>query len=261
MPTATILQQINNRLDAHRALHGQQAKYRQLSEAVLQLAEDNILKPGDRLPTESELARSLPFSLGTIQKALRNLAELGVVDRRAGRGTVIAAKSTEIFDLWQFRFVDPMTDRVFPAFSRVTDLSRVAPGDPWSRFLPDDPCYVRIEREIDVDGRFRVLSSFYVPDSLCTGMGDRAPADLEGVHLHAVLRRDFGLSTGYLTNRITCTTVPDAVCLRLGLPSAARGLLCHIRGYSARDKPLWFHEIHVPADADPMEFREVRPAR
>ncbi|WP_298836707.1 GntR family transcriptional regulator [uncultured Roseobacter sp.] len=255
------LESIRIRLGERLATTPGEAKHRLLTEAILDLTEDGTLSPGDRLPNEAELAGALPFSLGTVQKALRSLSELGVIDRRAGRGTLIAGKTSEISDLWQFRFVDPDQNAVYPAYSRVTGLDREGTDGPWHRFLQDTSGYVRIEREIDVAGRFRVFSRFYLGAAVFGSLADRNPDAFEGVHLHAVVRREFGTGTKYITSRIVCTAIPDTVCLRLGLPSAARGLCCGIRGFATGDRPLWFHEIYVPADADPLELRDIRPVR
>ncbi|NNC01131.1 FadR family transcriptional regulator, partial [Corallococcus exiguus] len=54
-----------------------------LSDAVLHRLTDLILeralKPGDSLPSESELARSFDVSKPVIREALRQLAVMGVV--------------------------------------------------------------------------------------------------------------------------------------------------------------------------------------
>jgi hypothetical protein len=69
----------------------------------------------------------------------------------------------------------------------------------------------------------------------------------------------FGVSTVRTKNQLVCTAIPDPVCLRLGLPSAARGLMCDILGYGDDDKPLSFQCTYTPADAPPMEFHETKP--
>ncbi len=255
-----IVDEISKRLESYNGRDVKPAKHRQLTEVILAMIEAGYLNPGDRFPTESVLTNSLPFSLGTVQKAMRNLSELGVINRRAGRGTIISERTGEIFDLWQFRFVDEGRNSVFPVFSSVTKLDRVGTKGPWSDFLDDGDSYVRIEREIDVDHRFKLLSFFYLSDRKFGSIVDLDPADLEGVHLHAVIRKEYGVSTVRTTNRVVCSAIPDAICLRLGLPSAARGLNCQILGFADGDQPLSFQQIYVPADADPMEFRELRPS-
>ena len=257
---SAILQTIRERLKSIGETSGKLAKHRQLSEAIVSLVEDGALKPGDGLPSETALTDALPYSLGTIQKSLRTLSELGVVDRRSGRGTRIAERSDEIFDLWQFRFVDAATGEVFPVYSRVAEPERITQKGPWSAFLGDEEAYVRITREIDVDHRFSLMNYFYLSERTFGAMADIPASDLQGVHLSAVIRRNFGVSTVRTDNRVVCSAIPDAICLSLGLPSGARGMICDILAYAPRDKPLSFQQIYVPADTDPIEFRELRPS-
>ena len=224
------------------------------------MIEDGTLNSGDRLPTETAFAENLPFSLGTIQKSFRNLSELGIVKRTPGSGTVIAGRTHEIFDLWQFRFIDENENSVFPVFSRVINMGRIARKGAWSRFLGNEDSYVRIVREIDIDHRFKAISYFYLSDVQFGEIVDLSPSDLEGVHLSAVIQRKFGASTVRTNNRIACSVIPDQICTRLNLPSAAKGLICQILGYGPKNRPLSFQQAYIPADVEPMEFRELKPA-
>ncbi|RYF50614.1 MAG: GntR family transcriptional regulator, partial [Comamonadaceae bacterium] len=61
-------------------------KYTALRDAIVHAVASGALVPGDRVPNEQELAATLPISLGTIQRALRQLVEEGVVQRRHGQG-------------------------------------------------------------------------------------------------------------------------------------------------------------------------------
>jgi GntR family transcriptional regulator len=254
-----ILEAIGIRLDRVSKTSETRIKHRQLAEAILELIEDGTLQPGDSLPTETSLTEGLPFSLGTIQKALRNLSELGVINRKTGTGTIIAERSGEIFDLWQFRFVSNDSDAVLPVFSKVTEIVKIHQKGPWSRFLGDEDHYVRITREIDVDHRFKLMNFFYLSDGRFSSIIDLGTPAFEGVHLHAVIRQTFGIGTVRTNNRVVCAAFPDSICLQLNLPSAARGIVCDILGFASADQPLFFQQVYVPAHADPMEFRELRP--
>jgi DNA-binding GntR family transcriptional regulator len=253
------LETIKIRLDLVSETSATRIKHRLLSETILDLIQDGTLKAGDHLPTEAALAEGLPFSLGTIQKALRNLSELGVVNRKSRTGTVIAEKTEEIFDLWQFRFVNDASDTLLPVYSKVTDMEKIHTKGPWSDFLGDEEYYVRITRMIDVDRRFKLMNFFYLSDRQFGSILNRDPASFEGVHLHAVIRQEFGIATLRTNNRVVCAAFPDSVSLRLDLPSAARGIICDILGFASTDKALFFQQVYVPAHADPMEFREMRP--
>ncbi|MBK0399300.1 FCD domain-containing protein [Limibaculum sp. M0105] len=59
---------------------------RQIEELILQ----GVLRPGDRLPAERELAEQLDVSRPTLREALAELDERGLVVARPGGGTFIA---------------------------------------------------------------------------------------------------------------------------------------------------------------------------
>ena len=63
--------------------------YRQIVEQVLQQIKDGTLKPGDRLPTERELALQLQVARGTIQKAYRELSDNNIIEVIQGSGSYI----------------------------------------------------------------------------------------------------------------------------------------------------------------------------
>ncbi|WP_235013182.1 GntR family transcriptional regulator [Arthrobacter sp. SLBN-100] len=49
------------------------------------------LSPGSSLPTEEELQRQFGLSRGVVRQALSGLADLGLIRRQRGRGSVVAA--------------------------------------------------------------------------------------------------------------------------------------------------------------------------
>ncbi len=59
---------------------------RQIEELILQ----GVLRPGDRLPAERELAEAMDVSRPTLRAALADLEERGLVATRPGGGTFIA---------------------------------------------------------------------------------------------------------------------------------------------------------------------------
>lgn len=57
------------------------------------------LKPGGRLPPERELAATLGVSRTTVREAMRDLEIRRVVDRRPGRGTIVAVPTPHATEL------------------------------------------------------------------------------------------------------------------------------------------------------------------
>ena len=65
--------------------------YDRAVEALNEFIEQGQYKSGDRLPSEEELARQLGISRPTLREALGNLEVYGVITRRHGVGTFVAA--------------------------------------------------------------------------------------------------------------------------------------------------------------------------
>ena len=68
------------------------AKHTNLTAALLASIDAGYWQPGAKLPTEQELARQTPYSLGTVQRAMRTLVDSGIVVRRRGAGSYVAAR-------------------------------------------------------------------------------------------------------------------------------------------------------------------------
>ncbi len=63
--------------------------YKQIVSHVLQQIKEGVLKPGDRLPTERELAERLGLARGTVKKAYKELADNNIIEVRQGSGSYV----------------------------------------------------------------------------------------------------------------------------------------------------------------------------
>jgi GntR family transcriptional regulator len=63
--------------------------YIQISELLQREIAAGLYAQGDRLPPEAELANKLGVAVGTLRKALSELASRGLLERRQGSGTYI----------------------------------------------------------------------------------------------------------------------------------------------------------------------------
>src|SRR4029453_7321489 len=78
-----------------RGMHGL-PKYVQLREALCAAIKAGHWEPGARLPSDNDLTRLTRYSLGTVQRALRELADGGVVVRNQGSGTYVSDSGAAI---------------------------------------------------------------------------------------------------------------------------------------------------------------------
>jgi len=68
-------------------------RYEQIAERLAADIRSGALAPGERLPSERELARTLEVSRASVREALASLQLQGVVETRKGAGTFVAART------------------------------------------------------------------------------------------------------------------------------------------------------------------------
>lgn len=76
-------------------------RYLRLAEALKKEIIDKKWRPGDRVPSESELAKLYSVAPGTTRQAITYLVDQGLLERRHGAGTFVRKAS---FDASLFRF-------------------------------------------------------------------------------------------------------------------------------------------------------------
>ncbi len=104
-----------------------------------------VYKPGQKLPTENELAEFFKTSRPTISRAMRDIQEKGLIVRHQGQGTFVKQASVHehktfgILVHWQIR---PHTDTMTTIFGvMVPEILKVASQHGYSLLLNDIPEY------------------------------------------------------------------------------------------------------------------------
>ena len=69
--------------------------YEQVARQIQRLIRDGLLKPGDKLPPERELADMFQVSRSSLRDAIRTLELMGLAEPRQGEGTVVRDLSAE----------------------------------------------------------------------------------------------------------------------------------------------------------------------
>ena len=70
-------------------------RYEQVAEQIQRLILKGVLKPGDRLPPERELAVKFGVARSSIRDAIRTLEVMGILEPRQGLGTVVCEASAD----------------------------------------------------------------------------------------------------------------------------------------------------------------------
>jgi GntR family transcriptional repressor for pyruvate dehydrogenase complex len=69
--------------------------YEKVAQQIQGLIRDGLLKPGDKLPPERELAETFQVSRSSLRDAIRTLEVMGLVEPRQGEGTIVCELSAD----------------------------------------------------------------------------------------------------------------------------------------------------------------------
>jgi len=237
-------------------------KYVQLRDTLLAAIEKGHWKPGAKLPTEQELARTTPFSLGTVQRALRVLVDEGIVVRLQGSGTYVSEGRKPMHAPWHCRFVDDTGREFLPVYTKVIARRRTRERGPWSDHLvQDDGDVIRIDRVMNVNDEFFVYSQFYLDATRFVTMLTRPVAELDGANLKILISREFGLPVTSVQQTMSWVRFPEAVCCALKLRRASIGTLLEIVASAGRDRPLYYQELYIPSNGRRLVVSDADPVR
>jgi len=223
------------------------SKYAQLRETLSAAIRGGHWKPGSQLPPERELARLTSFSLGTVQRALRDLADEGVVVRTQGSGTYVAEGRGSIEAPLHLRFLGSEGETSFlPLFPKVLSRKRIEERGPWSEWLQQSGAdVVRIARRISVNGEFDLFNRFYFNASTFPGIATAPLSTLDGANLKQMLGNEINMPVTDVRQRISFIKFPDEAASAAGVKPGTRGMLLESAARAGRE-PLYFLESFIP---------------
>ncbi len=167
-------------------------RYEVLIATLERQIQTGELAPGAALPTEPELAALLGSSRTTIRHALDELANRGLITRRRGVGTFVAAPAVEQPLGRLSSFIHTLSSPRGDSIPRLLGV-RLTANATASRFLiaDSDGVVFELSRLFSVDGEPFALEHIYLPAEI----GERLPINrLGGAVIDDLIREITGIS-------------------------------------------------------------------
>lgn len=223
-----------------------QPKYIRLAEALINAITSGHWKPGDKLPTEEELAEMTPFSLGTVQRALRGLSEQGIVVRQHGVGSFVAETGLRVEDPWHCRFPDDDGENYLPIYSKAINREFVTESGEWSRHFPRPAEVIRIDRVLNVNNEFNVFTKFYTDRNLLPALWEDPLSKLSGLNFKRMIARESNVPITNVGHFVRALPFEHEVASMLSMEAPAIGLRLQAVAYMGRQKCVYFQEFYIP---------------
>jgi GntR family transcriptional regulator len=189
--------------------------YQRIQSAIRKRIDAGQLRPGDPVASERDLARIHQVSLMTARHALASLERDGIVERRRGIGTFVAAPKIHFNKLMSY--TELMAIRNLAAgtrvlFAKVVDNEHEAAA---RLSLPPTTSLLKLERLRHAAGEPFALETCYLNAAEFAGLAD-APIGRES--LFGILERDYDVQLSYADEEIDATAADPRIAELLAIP-------------------------------------------
>ena len=171
-----------------------QPLYLQVKGLLVASLEAGEWRPGEAIPSESELAARFGVSQGTARKAIDALAADNLVVRRQGKGTFVATHTEEKASLFRFLRIRRSDGRdEYPA-SRIIDVRRAKATADIARLLEikAGSAVLVLRRVLEYSGEPVVLDEIVLPAPLFRGL-TKTKVDAYRGSIYSFFETEFGV--------------------------------------------------------------------
>ena len=214
-----------------------QTKVDRIKSSLMSDIANGRLRPGDRVQSERELTRELGVSLGTVQRALRELADQGIVKREHGRGTFVSNVNAAV-GVEFLRFRDENGEEL-PLYVQVLGKRRIVRDGPWTAFFGAGDDLVRIDRWFNVGGSFDLFNEFYLKSEDFALLRQISPGSVQS-NLRELLVQRLALSALRVEQSIRFEPLPRRIAKHLDHPIEQPGVIMELRAIADEGRPLFY---------------------
>jgi GntR family transcriptional regulator len=212
--------------------------YLQIRERLVEGLKSAEWRPGEAIPSETELAARYRVSQGTVRKAIDALAAEHLLVRRQGRGTFVASHQEPRA---QTRFLRLRPDEGEPRqpASRFLECRRTRAPVDVARALELKPgeTVVMLRRLLEFDGTPIVLEEIWLPGGPFRGLTSERLNAYTGP-LYALLETEFGTRMIRASERLRAVAAGEAEAGELGVPAGEPLLLVERVSSTYGDRPV-----------------------
>lgn len=235
-------------------------KYLQLKRQIFDAIHSGIWPPGTKLPTEQELVEMTPYSLGTVQRAMRELVREGLVERRQGRGSFVRENRQQMHDPWHCRFFSDDEQNFLPIYPRVVLREHVSTTGPWSAYLgTEEDGIVRVDRVMSVNDEFSIYNRFYIPNTYCGPLLRRPLREIQAARFSQFLVEEFNIPITRILQHFYVEAFPPEICDALAVSSGQVGTRLAVVAELANGKNLYYQDIFIPPNSRGLRLLDSCP--
>ncbi len=212
--------------------------YQQIKGLLIRSLQAGEWRPGDAIPSETELAARYKVSQGTVRKAIDELAAENLLVRRQGKGTFV---STHAEEKVQYRFLRLTSDqnKDLRATRHFIDCRRLrAPADVAQPLgLRAGAPVLLVRRMLSFDNRPVVLDDVWLPGNPFKGLTAERLRQYRGP-MYAFFEEEFGVRMIRAEEKIRAVAASSEAAALLGVAVGAPLLSVERLSLTYADQPV-----------------------
>ncbi|MCX6065888.1 MAG: GntR family transcriptional regulator [Chloroflexi bacterium] len=230
--------------------------YFQLAEKIKLMIHQQF-KPGDLLPSETDLIARYNVSRNTVRQAIEVLENQGFVTSRRGKGTFVASKGSRYELSKLVSFSEDMRQRGLKPDTRLLGLAQITPPASIAtelRMQPEEQTH-EIRRLRLADGEPMAISTAYIPCALMPGLSGEAIA---AGSLFELLSAHLSLRIGYADRSLSPVLATSEQAELLKVPVGSALMLVSGPAFLENDQPVEYVITYYRGDRYEFLFHAVR---
>jgi GntR family transcriptional regulator len=223
--------------------------YRQIKSLILQALDSGEWRPGEAIPSETELAVRFGVSQGTVRKAIDEMAAENLLLRRQGKGTFVASHD-DPRAFFRFLKLEALSGDVEATRSVPLECWRAKAGPEAARVLGmqlADPIIV-VRRVLEFAAKPVVVDEIYLPGEAFAGLTLELLREWQG-SLYSLFESHFGVRMVRAEERLRAVSADRTSADLLRVPEGSPLLSVERVSFSYGDKPMeWRRGIYSTAE-------------
>jgi GntR family transcriptional regulator len=212
--------------------------YRQIKGLILQALDGGEWRPGEVIPSETELAVRFGVSQGTVRKAVDELAGENYLLRRQGKGTFVSSHN-DPRAFFRFLRLQRLNGDVETSRSVPLECWRAKAGQEAARMLGiqlADPIII-VRRVLEFAGKPVVLDEIYLRGDTFAGLSLDTLKDWQG-SLYGLFESRFGARMVRAEEKLRAVAADRTAADLLKVPEGSPLLSVERVSYSYGDRPM-----------------------
>lgn len=195
-------------------------------------------KPGDAIPSELRLAERFNVSIGTIRKAIDELAAEKILLRQQGRGTFVATHSEHRTLFYFFHIVGKDGSKELPVTEMLSFRNGKADsGDEARLKIPRGARVLRIHNVLKLSGKPVIFDDIVVPAALFPDLDEDTFVGREGT-IYGLYQARYGINVIRISERLCAANAPARIAALLGVKHGTPALVISRVAYTYNDTPV-----------------------